>query len=103
MIFSDYSAFVPSQSYYAFAQQAGCLSGYAVGSPAVSQSIFQCLVGKDTETLKNASAFVAGSGMFGTWGGLLPVTDGEYIQDLPSRQLLKKKVNGLRILSGVRE
>ena len=35
---------VPSQSYYAFAQQAGCPDTNAYGH--VSQTIFQCLVGK---------------------------------------------------------
>jgi hypothetical protein len=96
----NYNDWVPSQSYYAFAEASGCLSGFAVGSPAVSQTIFQCLVGKDTETLQNASNTISASGMYGTWG-FLPVTDGQFIQQLPSQQLQKKQVNGLRILSGV--
>lgn len=97
----DYNAWVPSQSYYAFAQYAGCLPGYAVGSPAEKQTIFQCLVGKDTHILQNASAAISASGNYGTWAGFLPVTDGKFIQQLPSQQLAKKMVNGLRILSGV--
>ena len=96
----NYNAWVPSQSYYAFAEAAGCLTGYAVGSPAVSKTIFQCLVGKDTATLQNASASISASGMYGTWG-FLPVTDGVFIRQTPSQQLQKKQVNGLRILSGV--
>ncbi|KAH8662901.1 carboxylesterase type B [Tricladium varicosporioides] len=95
-----YNDWVPSQSYYAFAQAVGCLPGYAVGSPAVSQSIFQCLVNADTATLKNASAFISSSGMYGTWG-FLPVTDGKFIQQRPSVQLQQKKVNGLHMLTGV--
>jgi len=33
-------------------------------------------------------------------GFFLPVTDGKLIQQLPSQQLLKRQVNGLRVLSG---
>jgi hypothetical protein len=95
-----YKDWVPSQSYYAFAQAAGCMVDFLPGSFVVSSSIFQCLVGKDTETLKNASASVSFSGAYGTWG-FLPVTDDTFIQQLPSRQLQKKQVNGLRMLSGV--
>lgn len=32
--------------------------------------------------------------------GLLPVTDGYFVQQLPSQQLLQKKVNGQRLLVG---
>lgn len=96
----EYNAWVPSQSYYAFAQAAGCLSGYAAGSPSQNNTIFHCLVGKDSATLQNASAAISSSGMYGTWG-FLPVTDGVFIQQLPSQQLAKKQVNGLRMLAGV--
>ena len=51
-------------------------------------------------TLQNASYWVSFSGRYGTWG-FLPVTDGTFVQDLPSQQLLKKKVNGLNMLVGV--
>lgn len=51
-------------------------------------------------TLQNASAVISGSGRFGTWG-FLPVTDGTYVQQLPSQQLLKKQVNGVNALVGV--
>ena len=96
-----YADFVPSQSYYAFAQAAGCFNDLAFGNFNTSQTIFQCLVSKDTEILQNASAFISSSGMYGTWG-FLPVTDGSFIQQLPSQQLLRKQVNGVRMLSGVR-
>lgn len=92
-----YADFVPSQSYYAFAAAVGCFNGFPQGN--ISNSIFQCLVGKDTDTLQNASASVSGSSRFGTWG-FLPVTDGSFVQQLPSQQLLEKRVNGRRILSG---
>lgn len=88
---------VPSQSYYAFAQRAGCPDTNAYGH--ISQTIFQCLVGKDTATLMTASAIVSQSGTYGTWG-FLPVTDGVFIQQTPSQQLLKKQVNGKNCLAG---
>ncbi|KAI4133175.1 MAG: hypothetical protein LQ347_002282, partial [Umbilicaria vellea] len=92
-----YKDFVPSQSYYAFAQAAGCFDDLAQNN--VSNSIFSCLVAKDTMTLQNASAYISGSSKYGTWG-FLPVTDGVFIQQLPSQQLLKKQVNGKYMLSG---
>ncbi|CAG8982167.1 hypothetical protein HYALB_00003602 [Hymenoscyphus albidus] len=95
----EYNSQVPSQLYHDFASAAGCLSGNASGSPSDSQSTFQCLVSKDYPTLQNASSMIGGSGVFGTWA-FLPVTDGKFIQKAPSAQLLEKKVNGLRILSG---
>ena len=95
-----YADFVPSQSYYAFASAAGCFGPPALPQNNISNSIFQCLVSKDTETLQNASATISGSSRFGTWG-FLPVTDGVFVQQLPSQQLLKKQVNGVRMLVGV--
>ncbi|KAL8942674.1 MAG: hypothetical protein Q9216_001528 [Gyalolechia sp. 2 TL-2023] len=92
-----YADFVPSQSYYAFAAAVGCFNGFPQGN--ISSSIFQCLVSKDTDTLQNASASISGNSRYGTWG-FLPVTDGSFIQQLPSQQLLEKRVNGRRMLSG---
>jgi hypothetical protein len=36
---------------------------------------------------------------YGTWA-FLPVTDGAFIQDVPSSQLLEKRVNGRSLLVG---
>ena len=94
-----YADFVPSQSYYAFANAAGCFNDLAQGN--ASDSIFKCLVGKDTETLQNASAFISRNTRYNTFA-FLPVTDGTFIQQLPSQQLQAKRVNGRRVLSGVR-
>lgn len=96
-----YADFVPSQSYYAFASAVGCFGPPALPQSNRSASIFECLVGKDTETLQNASATLSGSSRHGTWA-FLPVTDGVIVQQLPSQQLLKKQLNGQRILVGVR-
>lgn len=52
-------------------------------------------------TLQNASYWVSFSGRYGTWG-FLPVTDGTFVQQLPTQQLLKKQVNGVNMLIGVR-
>ncbi|KAI4174644.1 MAG: hypothetical protein LQ343_002217 [Gyalolechia ehrenbergii] len=91
------SVMLQAMAYYAFAAAVGCFDGYPQGN--ISNSIFQCLVNKDTDTLQNASASISGSSRYGTWG-FLPVTDGRFIQQLPSQQLLEKRVNGRRILSG---
>lgn len=95
-----YKDFVPSQSYYAFASAAGCFGPPALPQNNMSSSVFECLVGSDTTTLQNASATISGSGRFGTWA-FLPVTDGVFIRQLPSQQLLKMQVNGNSILVGV--
>lgn len=95
-----YKDTVPSQSYYAFASAAGCFGPPALPQNNFNNSIFACLVSKDTTTLQNASASVSGSSRYATWA-FLPVTDGLFIQQLPSQQLLKKQVNGDSILVGV--
>jgi len=93
-----YKDWEPSQAYYAFAIAAGCppTTGYGAAN---STPIFECLVSKDIETVTNASDLVSQSASYGTWA-FLPVTDGVFIQDLPSRQLGRGQVNGLRIMSG---
>lgn len=95
-----YADFVPSQSYYAFASAVGCFGPPALPQSNISASIFQCLVGKDTETLQNASSTISGSSRYGILA-FSPVTDGIFVQQLPSQQLLKKQINGKRILVGV--
>lgn len=47
----------------------------------------------------NASAAVSQSGTWGTWA-FLPVTDGTFIQERPSKQLSQGRVNGLNHLAG---
>ena len=95
-----YADFVPTQSYYAFASAVGCFNGLAQNNR--NTSIFNCLLEKDTQTLQEASSIISGSGRYGTWA-FLPVTDGSFIQQTPSQQLLTKRVNGRRMLSGVNE
>ena len=92
-----YKDWVPSQAYYAFAQQAGCAANTAYGF--TNPTIFQCLASKDFATLDNASATISESGTYGTWA-FLPVTDGIFVQNTPSQQLLQKKVNGKNMLAG---
>ncbi|KAJ5657956.1 uncharacterized protein N7484_001605 [Penicillium longicatenatum] len=86
---------VPTIHYLHFAARAGCHDGKLISESA----IFDCLVNADTETLQYASANVSVSGSWGTWA-FQPVIDGEFIQELPTTQLLKTKVSGKRILSG---
>lgn len=90
----NYDDAVPTQNYEAFAEHAGCTGGS-------NSSVFSCLVNADTELLQRASGLVSQSGRFGTFA-FLPVTDGKFVQARPSEQLLAKKVQGKRILIGVR-
>ena len=94
-----YGDWIPSQSYYSFAYHAGCFGGTPYGYETKGTTIFDCLVGKDTQTLQNASFFTSTASNFGIWG-FLPVTDGVFIQDLPSKQLTEQRVNGQRLLIG---
>lgn len=87
----SYNAGPPTYSYNAFVERVGCAS-----YPGCK---FDCLVNASTEVLQNANSYVSTAGAFGTWA-FLPVTDRILIQDLPSRQLLTKKVNGQRMLTG---
>jgi carboxylesterase type B len=92
-----YKDWVPSQSYYSFASLAGCDPFTAYGSS--SMTILDCLRSKDSATLIAASQNVSASGTYGTWG-FLPVTDGIAVQQLPSKQLHSKALNGERLLVG---
>lgn len=95
----SYADPVPSQSYRAFASAAGCFGSSSGAQNNTHNSTFECLVSKDTATLQNASATVSASFKIGTWA-FVPVTDGDFIRQLPSQQLLKKQINGKRILVG---
>lgn len=92
-----YKDFEPSQLYYTFATKAGCFNGTAYGNKG--QNIFQCLLTKVSQTLQKANVKVSASSFFGTWL-FLPVTDGNYVQSVPSKQLNEQKVNGKRLLVG---
>ena len=96
-----YADWIPTQSYFAFASYAGCFNGTPYGFETQYSTIFNCLIEKDTQTLQNASFATSSSANQGIWG-FLPVTDGVFIQDLPSVQLNEKRVNGKRALIGVR-
>jgi hypothetical protein len=91
-----YNDYQPSQAYYAFATHAGCPPTWAYGNS--TQTIFKCLVSKDTHTLQAASAAVSSSGLYGTWA-FTPVTDGTLIQSLPSVALSNTSLNGLNHLT----
>ena len=95
-----YNDSVPSQKYNAFASVAGCVGPSVLPQDSTGDAIFECLVNKDTTTLQIASATVSGSSRYGTWA-FVPVTDGSFVQQLPSRQLSKMQVNGNSILVGV--
>lgn len=57
------------------------------------------MIAADTDVLQNASNFVSTSALYGQWA-FIPVTDGKFIKERPTTQLLKGgKLNGVRILS----
>lgn len=92
-----YKDWKPSQAYYAFAIEAGCPPTTAYGSNPTT--VFECLIGKDTLVLQNATFNISASGLYGTWA-FVPVTDGSFVQARPSEQLLAKRINGLHALVG---
>jgi len=92
-----YRDYQPSQSYYSFASWAGCMPNQAYGGS--NMSIMDCLRAANTTTLQYASFNVSMSGRYGSWG-FLPVTDGVFIQQQPSQQLLEKRLNGKHMLVG---
>ncbi|RDW80855.1 carboxylic ester hydrolase-5 [Coleophoma crateriformis] len=91
----DYDGLQPTQSYDRFVDAVGC--GNAGQTP--NTTVFSCLQGADSITLQNASTYVSGNWKYGQWA-FLPVTDGTFIQERPSLQLLNGQLNGVRILSG---
>ncbi|TIA58074.1 carboxylesterase type B [Aureobasidium pullulans] len=91
-----YNDQAPTESYYSLASQAGCPLG-AFGNG--SETLFDCLVSKDTATVRDAAIAVTNTGTYGTWA-FLPVTDGVFLQNAPSEQLLEKRVNGRNVLVG---
>lgn len=91
-----YNDQAPTQAYYSLASRAGCSLG-AFGNG--SETLFDCLVSKDTATLRDAAIAVTNTGTYGTWA-FLPVTDGVFLQNAPSEQLLEKRVNGRNVLVG---
>lgn len=84
----------PSEAYYRFAKQAGCMPDVLI----TFGSVFECLVAADTATLQIASDYVSATTRYARWA-FGPVTDGDLLLDRPTTQLLSGKLNGVRILS----
>jgi carboxylesterase type B len=79
------------KTYDSFAEAAGC---------SKAKDTLACLRTQNTTTLQTASQTVSeNAGPFGTFA-FLPVTDGSFIKDLPSKQLLASATKGKRVLSG---
>ena len=72
----------------AFATHAGCPPSLPFGNSS-----------QTTEALQKADFLVSASSFPGFWA-FLPVTDGVFVTGAPSTQLLKRKVNGHRLLVG---
>lgn len=93
----NYDGPLPESTYAGFAIAAGCLDE---NTPADDATVFACLQAADSETLQKANQKVNSAGRYGSWS-FIPVTDGEFLRDLPSVQLRSGSVNGARFLSGV--
>jgi carboxylesterase type B len=78
------------KTYDAFAELAGC---------SQAKDTLACLRTQNTTALQTASQKVSEAGPWGTFA-FLPVTDGSFIKDRPSKQLLSEAVKGKRVLSG---
>jgi carboxylesterase type B len=80
----------PTKAYDDFAEIAGCSD---------AKDTLACLRSANTTALQTASQKVNEASAFGsfTW---LPVTDGSFIRERPSQQLLSECVKGKRVLSG---
>ncbi|KAH7089535.1 Alpha/Beta hydrolase protein [Paraphoma chrysanthemicola] len=85
-----YNDDITEKRYDAFAELAGC---------SKAKDTLACLRSQNTTTLQVASQKVSEAGPFGTFQ-FLPVTDGSFIKDRPSKQLLSEAVKGKRVLSG---
>ncbi|KAK0724915.1 carboxylesterase [Lasiosphaeris hirsuta] len=93
----NYDDALPTDYYLQFARRAGCLDeGKADPEDG---SVFKCLQNAGTLALQNASAYTSYAALYGQWA-FIPVTDGSLIRSQPNRQLLRREVNGERILTG---
>ncbi|KAL3294914.1 carboxylesterase type B [Colletotrichum asianum] len=72
-----FDAEFPTQRYQSFAEKAGCSS---------EADVVECLRGKDSMILQEASANTTAEQTYGRWA-FSPVTDGVYIKSLASEQL----------------
>ena len=89
---SDYNDGINEEYYRLLVEQAGC--------SAKNSSSFDCLSSVDTATMQNASALVTGVARYGVWN-FVPVTDGTFLTQRPSQQLLKGRTNGKLMLVSV--
>lgn len=86
----NYNDAQPSEAYDSFANHAGC--------PKAKDTL-KCLRDADSIVLQNASARVSEARPFGSFA-FTPVTDGTFVTDRLSKQLLAKALQGKRVLSG---
>jgi carboxylesterase type B len=86
----NYNDDQPTEAYESFAEAAGCSD---------ANDTLTCLRAADSIVLQNASAKVSEAGPFGTFA-FLPVTDGTFLKERFSKQILASAVKGKRVLSG---
>lgn len=64
-------------------------------SCANSTDTFECLVNVDVATLENANTELSIDDFFGLFA-YVPVVDGKFIQESPTKAILAGKLNGVR-------
>ena len=87
-----YNDVIPESHYRSLARRLDCDGDEA--------PMFDCLVSSDVLNITQVAFQVSNNHFYYDWG-LVPVTDGVILQDVPSQQLLRRQVNGRRILVGV--
>jgi predicted lipoprotein len=59
-----------------------------------AQDVFACLVATDVNTLQTVNVNVQGNGFFGTFQ-TVPVIDGKFIRDSPTKIIQYGRLNGV--------
>lgn len=85
---------VPTRSYNAFAAAVGCTS-----SSSHDFDTFDCLNKADPLIIAQASNNVSQQTIYGQWA-FTPVTDGTFVRDLPSVELVGRASNQVAVLVG---
>lgn len=90
----NYFDTVPTKAYQMLAAEVGC--SYQLGN---FEGLFECLSSASFAKLAIASNIVSAGGFYGTWA-FVPVTDGTFVTQVPSAQLLTGKLNGASVMVG---
>ncbi|KAH8172084.1 carboxylesterase family protein [Sarocladium implicatum] len=89
----DYNGYAPKLLYQNVSSVLGCNKG---------RDSFKCLAHADVKALCQAGFNIDNDPRYSQFlWGFVPVTDGVLLEDVPSRQLKQKRINGHNLLIGV--